>query len=156
MVKFSFIIPVYNVKPYLKECLDSVFNQNFSDFEICLVDDGSTDGSGTICDEYSNRDNRIKVYHQTNGGVSVARNKALEMAVGEFIWFVDADDYILPGALEYLNKVTCESKCDTIFFGSQLPDLLGKPFYESDDKDTFLASHISYFNLLMIFKRQIR
>lgn len=82
MARFSFIIPVYNVAPYLSECLDSVLSQDFEDFEVCVVDDGSSDGSSLICDDYAARDRHIKLCHQENGGVSVARNKALDMATG--------------------------------------------------------------------------
>ena len=90
----SVIIPVYNVEQYLDECLNSVINQTYTNLEIILIDDGSTDKSGKICDEFAKRDNRIKVIHQKNKGVSVARNNALDIASGEFITFVDSDDTI--------------------------------------------------------------
>ena len=88
----SIIIPVYNVEHYLAECLDSVLAQTYKNLEIILVDDGSIDGSGQICDNYAGKDSRIKVIHQTNAGVSAARNKGLKVAKGEYIGFVDADD----------------------------------------------------------------
>lgn len=91
---FSIIIPVYNVAPYLRECLDSVLAQIFSNWEAVCVDDGSTDGSGAILDEYAARDIRFKVIHQGNAGVSAARNVALEAATGEWVTFLDADDKI--------------------------------------------------------------
>lgn len=90
--KFSIIIPVYNVDPYLRECLDSVLSQTFSDWEAICVDDGSTDGSGAILDEYAEKDARFRVIHQKNAGVSAARNVALDCARGEWIGFLDADD----------------------------------------------------------------
>ncbi|MDA3042877.1 MULTISPECIES: glycosyltransferase family 2 protein [unclassified Campylobacter] len=90
----SVIIPIYNVEQYLDECLNSVINQNYKNLEIILVDDGSTDKSGEICDEFAAQDSRIKVLHQKNGGVSVARNNALNIVSGEFIAFVDSDDTI--------------------------------------------------------------
>ena len=81
----SIIIPVYNVKPYLKRCVESVLNQSYTDFETILVDDGSTDGSSAICDEYLERDTRIRVIHKENGGLSDARNAGINAAVGEYI-----------------------------------------------------------------------
>lgn len=94
MPYFSIIIPVYNVAPYLRECLDSVLKQTFTDWEAICVDDGSTDGSGAILDEYAAKDKRFRVIHQANGGVSAARNVALEAATGEWVTFLDADDKI--------------------------------------------------------------
>lgn len=90
----SIIVPVYNVAPYLRRCLDSIINQTYSQLEIILVDDGSTDDSGDICDEYSRKDNRIKIIHKPNGGISSARNTGLEVAKGEYIAFVDSDDWL--------------------------------------------------------------
>lgn len=92
MPAFSIIIPVYNVAPYLRECLDSVLAQTFTDWEAICVDDGSTDGSGEILDGYAAKDTRFRVIHQANAGVSAARNKALDNAQGEWIGFLDADD----------------------------------------------------------------
>ena len=91
---FSIIIPVYNVAPYLRECLDSVIAQTFTDWEAICVDDGSTDGSGAILDEYAAKDKRFRVIHQKNAGVSVARNAAIELMHGDWFLFVDADDVI--------------------------------------------------------------
>ena len=96
----SVIVPIYNVKQYLKECLDSIVNQTYTKLEILLIDDGSTDGSGAICDVYAQRDDRIKVCHKKNGGVSIARNTGLDMATGAHLIFVDADDWIHPQLLE--------------------------------------------------------
>lgn len=103
--KFSIVIPVYNVEQYLRECLDSVLSQTFTDWEAVCVDDGSTDRSGLILDEYAGKDRRFRVIHQTNGGVSVARNTALENVRGEWITFVDADDRIASWRLEYLHSI---------------------------------------------------
>ena len=99
---FSIIIPVYNVAPYLRECLDSVLAQTFDDWEAICVDDGSTDGSGALLDEYAAKDKRFRVIHQKNAGVSVARNRGLEVANGEWIGFLDADDV---WAEEWLNEI---------------------------------------------------
>lgn len=94
MPYFSIIIPVYNVAPYLRECLDSVLAQTFTDWEAICVDDGSTDGSGAILDEYAAKDKRFRVIHQANAGVSAARNKALDVLNGEYVCFVDSDDKV--------------------------------------------------------------
>lgn len=102
---FSIIIPVYNVAPYLRECLDSVLAQTFADWEAICVDDGSTDVSGVILDEYAARDLRFKVMHQNNSGVGVARNKALSVVSGKWLLFVDGDDVIFDGALSRLSKM---------------------------------------------------
>lgn len=94
MAKIGVIIPVYNVAPYLKRCLDSVLAQTFTDWQLLLVDDGSTDGSGKICATYAERDARIKVIHQTNAGAAAARNAGLDQNTAEYIAFIDADDYV--------------------------------------------------------------
>ena len=93
--KLSVIIPVYNVELYLEKCIRSVINQSYRDLEIILVDDGATDSSGMICDRYAEVDSRIRVLHTSNGGLSVARNNGLKIAKGEYITFVDSDDYLL-------------------------------------------------------------
>jgi len=90
----SIIIPIYNVEKYLKQCIDSIINQTYINLEIILVDDGSTDNCGKICDEYGLKDNRIKVIHKQNGGLSSARNAGLDIAKGEYIGFIDSDDYV--------------------------------------------------------------
>lgn len=95
-MKFSIIIPVYNVAPYLRECLDSVLAQTYTDWEAICVDDGSTDGSGAILDEYAAKDSRFRVIHQKNAGVSAARNVALQLVSGDWTCFVDADDCVEP------------------------------------------------------------
>ena len=97
----SIIIPVYNAEKYLNQCIDSIITQTYSDWELILVDDGSTDSSGIICDEYAKNDNRIKVVHKHNGGASSARNKGLDIAEGGYIAFIDADDYVEES---YLSK----------------------------------------------------
>jgi len=101
---YSIVVPVYNVAPYLRACLDSVLSQTYSAWELICVDDGSSDGSGAILDAYSVKDRRIKVVHQRNAGVSAARNAALQMATGDWILFLDGDDVLRANALTSLAK----------------------------------------------------
>lgn len=108
----SIIVPVYNVKEYLEKCLDSICSQTYKNLEIIVVDDGSTDGSGEICDSYAQSDTRIKVFHQPNAGQSAARNKALGMAQGELLGFVDSDDWIEKDMYEFLYRLMVESDAD--------------------------------------------
>lgn len=96
-MKLSIIIPVYNTEKYLPACLESVLSQRFTDFEVLLVDDGSSDASGRICDEYAEKDSRIRVLHKGNGGVSSARNAGWSLSTGEWICYVDADDFLEEG-----------------------------------------------------------
>lgn len=103
-MRFSIIVPVYNVEQYLARCLDSILMQSFGDFEVICIDDGSTDGSLGILKHYAELDNRIKLVSVLNGGVSAARNLGMSLAQGEYLIFVDSDDWILPGALELLSK----------------------------------------------------
>lgn len=98
----SVIVPVYNVKHYLRRCIDSIISQDYKELEIILVDDGSSDGSGQICDELAAEDNRIKVIHKENGGLSSARNAALDIMKGDYVFFVDSDDYIMQGIINKL------------------------------------------------------
>lgn len=98
--KLSVIVPVYKVEPYLRRCLDSILTQKYVPMEIILVDDGSPDSCGKICDEYACIYNNVKVIHQRNAGLSAARNSGLKIATGDYISFVDSDDSILPGMYE--------------------------------------------------------
>lgn len=109
----SIVVPVYNVAQYLPECIDSILAQTFRDFELILVDDGSIDESGRICDEYADKDERIQVIHQKNGGVTKARKTGVESAKGEWTCFVDADDTIPKDSLETLMSAT-ESNTDIV------------------------------------------
>ena len=101
-MRLSIIVPIYNVEPYLRRCIDSILAQTYRDFEIILVDDGSTDGCPAICDEYARKDSRVVVIHKENGGLSDARNAGLDVARGEYIGFVDSDDLIHPQMYEIL------------------------------------------------------
>ena len=113
--KISVIVPVYNVEQYLPRCIDSILAQTFTDFELLLIDDGSTDSSGDICDEYAKKDNRIRVFHKENGGVSSARNLGLNNAKGEWIGFIDSDDWIELNCFSVLLEK--RNIADLIFFG---------------------------------------
>lgn len=108
MPKISVIVPVYNVEPYIHRCIDSILHQSFSDFELILVDDGSPDNCGHICDEYAQKDARVHVIHQKNGGLSAARNAGIDWAFAnsdsQWITFIDSDDWIDRHYLEYLSK----------------------------------------------------
>lgn len=107
----SVIVPVYNVEKYLSQCLDSIIHQTYKNLEIILVNDGSTDGSGKICDDYAAKDGRIKVIHQENGGLSDARNKGLDLMTGQFVTFVDSDDYLENNCIHtlYTYAYTCKT-----------------------------------------------
>lgn len=109
MPKISVIVPVYNSERYLHKCIDSILTQTFKEFELLLIDDGSKDNSGTICDEYAAKDSRVCVFHKENGGVSSARNLGLDNATGEWITFVDADDWLDNKYFDYLLNLTKES-----------------------------------------------
>ena len=113
----SVIIPVYKCEKHLSQCIESVLNQTFQDFELILVDDGSPDSSPRICDEYAQKDKRIQVIHKINGGVSSARNEGLKVAQGEYINFIDSDDYIDSEMLECLYKLAKEHLADIVVSG---------------------------------------
>ena len=113
--KVSIVIPVYNSAKYLRECIDSVLAQFFSDWEVVAVDDGSSDDSPAILDEYAAKDSRIKVIHKANGGVSAARNDGLAAACGEYVLFVDSDDLLLANALEVLIQKISSENADVVF-----------------------------------------
>ena len=112
----SIITPVYKVVDCLPKCIESVISQTFTEWEMILVDDGSPDRSGEICDEYALRDSRIKVFHKQNGGPSSARNLGIEHALGKYIWFVDSDDWIEQGALSCIFNAIDNSNADVCFF----------------------------------------
>lgn len=118
----SVIVPVYNVEKYLKQCVDSIIAQTYADLEIILVDDGSTDSCPVICDEYAAKDARIRVLHKKNGGLSDARNMGLEVARGEFIGFVDSDDYIMPTMYEILYQACMDQEVLIAMCGRRVID----------------------------------
>lgn len=141
----SVIVPVYNVECYLRKCVDSILNQTFKNLEIILINDGSTDSSGSICDEYAQKDSRIKVIHKENGGLSSARNAGLDIAQGEFIAFVDSDDWIdsstYKTAVDYLLQ---DSSVDIVKFG------VYSVFTRDDGQEFFDLEFPPYPNILKI------
>ena len=118
MAKISVIVPVYNAECFLERCVDSILQQTFSDFELILVDDGSSDGSGALCDSFASRDGRIAVIHQKNGGVSAARNAGITAATGEFIAFVDSDDAVEKDCFHVLFTLAEQYRADISMVGS--------------------------------------
>lgn len=122
----SVIVPVYRVEKYLPACIDSILNQTFTDFELILVDDGSPDRCPEICDEVARRDARVRVIHQANAGLSAARNAGIEIAHGEWLGFVDSDDYIAPQFYEKLYQTAQRTDADCVMCSVQNVDESGK------------------------------
>lgn len=129
--KVSVIVPVYNVEKYLRRCVDSLLCQTYPNIEIILVDDGSTDKSGSICDEYLYIDKRIRVIHKKNGGLSSARNAGLEIAVGEYIGFLDSDDWARPEMIEFLLSIILKED-------SEIAQCGFTPFYEKQQLSEYV------------------
>lgn len=139
----SVIVPVYQVEPYLHECVDSILGQSFHDFELILVDDGSPDNCGVICDEYAAADSRVRVIHQKNGGLSAARNAGIEAAKGGYLTFIDSDDMVFPLFLEHLMTIVKTNDaeiacCNMVEFPED-----GKPheYQERERKELLLSGH---------------
>ena len=110
----SVIVPVYNVASYLPQCMESILNQDYEDLQVLLIDDGSTDDSGAICDRFAARDSRIQVIHQKNGGAASAKNAGLRAATGKYLSFVDSDDYLEPDVYGFLVKTLEEAQADAV------------------------------------------
>lgn len=125
-MKFSIIVPVYNVRDYIGKCLDSIIKQTYDNFEIIVVNDGSSDDSQSIIDEYIKKDKRIKSYKKANGGLSDARNYGLKYITGDYLLFIDSDDYIREKLLERLNEVLSAKQVDLVRFECDLYDEQGK------------------------------
>ena len=145
----SVIIPVYNVKDYVEQCLNSIQHQSYSNIEIIVVDDGSTDGSGDICDRYKGKDNRFIVIHQNNGGLSNARNTGLDAASGQFICFIDSDDYVDCYFIEVMHELMVDNRVDICaggFIAEYVDCSIKKPekagIYSSDDAVIMLLDNI--------------
>lgn len=116
-IHFSVLVPVYNVSPYLRECIESVLTQSYGDYELLLVDDGSTDGSGAICDAYAAKDARVRVFHKENGGLMSARRYAIARMAGDYCVFLDADDWLEPNTLETLAAAIRETAAECLIYG---------------------------------------
>ena len=144
MANISIIIPVYQVEKYLRRCLDSVIGQTYKDFDVVLVDDGSTDGSGEICNEYAAKDIRINVIHQDNKGLSAARNTGIEWSFtksnSDWITFIDSDDWVCPQYLEalfggkFVTKEQTRDMVDYMFAGTKR-NIESCPFASQEEKD---------------------
>ena len=110
----SIIIPIYNAEKTIERCINSILNQTYKDFELLLLDDGSTDTSGLICDSFAEKDMRIRVFHKENSGVSDTRNQGIAMAGGEYLQFVDSDDWLSPDATRFFMYTMTEHQCDMV------------------------------------------
>lgn len=141
-ILFSIIVPIYNCEMYIEDCIKSILIQTFKNFELILVNDGSTDTSGEICKKYLAKDKRIKYICQQNSGQGVARNKALEIAIGDYIIFIDADDWVYANYLEICNKIILENEIDMICFQ-------GKNFVNDRNID-FRKKNNNVFNLEIV------
>ena len=156
MEKFSIsvIVPVYNIKEYLERCVLSICNQTYKNLEIILVDDGSTDGSGDICDRLAKEDNRIRVFHKENGGSSSARNLGIREATGEYLGFIDSDDYIEPdmyellaeGIVKYGLEMSQVSRDEVNAEGMRMPDVCIPP------KEEWLITSAEMMNELLMHR----
>lgn len=180
MIKLSIIVPIYNVEQYLRKCVDSLLAQDYSDYEIILVDDGSTDNSGAICDEYAlkSQESRvksqecpsIKVIHRKNGGLSAARNSGIEVARGKYIMFVDSDDYLQKNVLGTLVEQIESQQLDVLRYnycnvredGSNFePFKTVKPYFDYSsevvDGETFLNERLGYacYAVMFIIRREL-
>ena len=144
----SVIVPVYNVEQYLKKCVDSIVNQTYKNLEIILVDDGATDSSGEICDELEKLDNRIKVYHKENGGLSDARNYGVARATGSYIGFVDSDDFIDAEMYEKLYEAIIKEDADVaecnlkIVYPERVELFTDKRYYQVCTKQEYLEEYL--------------
>lgn len=145
MPKLSVIVPVYNVEQYIHKCVDSILSQTYADFELILVNDGSPDNCGKICDEYASKDNRVKVIHKQNGGVSEARNVSLDAAKGEYISFIDPDDWIDKDMYEQTLGYMADNDLDIVCFDVE-EVRTNKSFvrYKYDGNKSFTAHEALY------------
>lgn len=171
---FSVIVPIYNIEKYIKRCIDSVLSQSFTDFELILVDDGSPDKCGAICDEYAGKDTRIKVIHKENGGLVSARQAGIKVASGDYIFHLDGDDAVLPDALESAQNIIKETNADIVSFsykcsvneeiGETVCDLVNEGLYRKEKIEQHIfpkllsdknMNHIFYFLWGKAIKREL-
>lgn len=154
-IKFSILIPVYNVENFLRECIDSILDQSYKNFEVILINDGSTDLSGEICNEYLEKDKRVRVFSQINQGHIIARRRALSEAKGDFYLFLDSDDYWDVDLLKEVNQVILEEKCDLVIF--RYKRVSEKNEYISQSKTLFSDKTIfNNANKTLLFKEIIK
>lgn len=144
-IQLSVIVPVYNAEKILRQCVDSILSQEYRDFELLLVDDGSKDGSPAMCDEYALKDNRVKVFHKANGGVSSARNLGLDNVQGKWITFVDSDDFVTEG---YFNDLD-SSEEDVLFKGYEKIDANGIVAVRLSDEIAEISNFTKFLNRLI-------
>ena len=144
----SIIIPVYNVESYLDRCVDSVLKQSFQDIEILLIDDGSTDKSGLLCDRWAEKDNRVRVIHKVNEGVSAARNIGLDQANGDYIAFVDSDDFIDANMIETLYNTLQIKHADMCICGFVFVDEFGNPLAEENQSSPITDEILTGFEVI--------
>lgn len=161
MPTISVIVPVYNTEKYLRRCIDSVLAQTYKDFELLLIDDGSKDSSGAICDEYAENDARVRVFHKENGGVSSARNMGLDHARGEWITFVDSDDWIDRTMYEEMHTSLLEEHADIVYCNMDMIFADHHKVYKvadfSSEKKVFLNNFINSWTSLciMVIKKDL-
>ena len=124
----SIIVPVYNIEEYLPRCIESILRQTYTNLQLVLVDDGSKDRSGALCDEYAKKDSRILVVHKENGGSSSARNRGIEVATGEYLGFVDSDDYVEPDMYGKMVTAILENGCNIVQVARDEKDERGNKF----------------------------
>lgn len=141
LAQVSIVVPVYNVAPYVDQCLSSIAAQTLADIEVIVVDDGSTDGSGAICDEWAARDSRFTVVHQPNRGLSAARNAGLDRATAEYIQFVDSDDYVSPRYTEELLKAARKTGCPCAICGNAAQQAGGWRTATPTSHPTVMSAH---------------
>lgn len=152
MVAVSIIMPIYNVADGLRRSIQCLLDQTYEDFELILVNDGSTDGSGYICDEYQKKDNRIMVIHQENAGSGLARNAGLEQAIGEYIYFSDPDDYVEPALIEENLRIALENHANLVVFGYYVEEMNLK----GRSKKTIQLPTLSVLNTKEDFRKNFR
>ena len=172
MIKLSIIVPIYGVEQYLRKCVDSLLNQDIlsTEYEIILVEDGGHDKCPQICDDYAAAHDNIRVVHRKNGGLSAARNSGIEIARGEYIMFVDSDDYLQPNVLAALLKRMVEEQLDILRYNYQnvrengevfVPFKTGKPYFDYSsevvDGETFLNERLGYacYAWAFVLKREL-
>ena len=171
---FSVIVPIYNIEKYIKRCIDSVLSQSFTNFELILVDDGSPDRCGAICDEYAKKDQRIQVIHKVNGGLVSARQAGIKVASGDYVFHLDGDDAVLPDALESAHNIIRETGADIVSFsykcsingkiGETVCDLVDEGLYNRKSIEQHIfpkllsdknMNHIFYFLCGKAIKREL-